>query len=296
LSTRLLSPFAEVLATHANLILIPYGLAHTLPFYVLPWQGKPLIESHTVSYLPSASTLQFLAAPTQGPRLDRILTIGNPTHMAYRSPLTDVVKSLRPLLYSTIEAKFIAGLFPTGKALVGDEATKVAVCAQLQQDYPILHFATHGYLAESAPLLSALLLANGDALSLYELMGMQLNADLVVLSACRTALGETTGGDDVLGLTRGLLAAGAKAAVVSLWPVDDASTSLLMSEFYRRLRDGEKPNQALRLAQNYLRTLSTDDIKRQTIQLKDAGFDDELAPVDSYSPPFFWAPFILVGV
>ncbi len=296
LSARLLSPFSEILESCSNLIIVPYGLAHTLPFYVLPWQGRPLIESHTLSYLPSASMLQFLTSATQqGQRLDRILTIGNPTGMAYRSLLTGEVRSQRSLPHSATEARFIAGLFPKGKALVGDEATEEVVRAHLKQDYPVLHFATHGYLSESAPLLSSILLAKGEALSLYELMGMQLDADLVVLSACRTALGEVTGGDDVLGLTRGLLAAGAKAAVVSLWPVDDASTSLLMREFYRRLDDGRTPAEALRSAQNHLRALSADEIKDRTIQLKDAGFEDELAPVDNYSPPFYWASFVLVG-
>ncbi|NIN95911.1 MAG: CHAT domain-containing protein, partial [Anaerolineae bacterium] len=88
----------------------------------------------------------------------------------------------------------------------GDGATEAAV-RQLLVDYPVLHLATHGYLSEEAPLLSSILLANGEALTVYELMGLQLNADLIVLSACETARGQTTGGDDVLGLTRGLLAA-----------------------------------------------------------------------------------------
>lgn len=296
LSARLLIPFTKVLKTCSNLIIVPYGLAHTLPFYVLPWQGKPLIESHTLSFLPSASMLQFLASRTQERQLDRILTIGNPTRMAYRSPLTDEVKPLRSLPYSAIEARYIAGLFSQNKVLIGAEATEKAVRAELQQNYPILHFATHGYLSESAPLLSSILLAEGESLSLYELMGMQLQADLVVLSACRTALGETTGGDDVFGLTRGLLAAGAKAAIVSLWPVDDASTSVLMSEFYRNLQTGRSPATALRAAQNHLRWLGPGEIKTKTIALKDAGFDDEPGTTDSYSPPFFWASFILVGI
>ena len=203
LSKQLLSPFTEVLETHATLIIVPYGLAHTLPFYVLPWQGQPLVETHTLSFLPSASMLQFLTWPTQRQPVDRILTIGNPAKMAYRSPLTDEITPMRSLPYSAIEAKYIAGLFDQGKALIGKEATEEAVRAHLQQKYPILHFATHGYLSESAPLLSSILLANGEALSLYELMGIQLNADLVVLSACRTALGETTGGDDCAGIDSG---------------------------------------------------------------------------------------------
>jgi CHAT domain-containing protein len=132
-------------------------------------------------------------------------------------------------------------------------------------------------------------------------MGLQLNADLVVLSACRTALGEITGGDDVIGLTRGLLGAGARAAVVSLWPVNDLSTSLLMGEFYRQLRDRKPAAVALFAAQNYLRKLKPSEIQEQVGRLRDEGYTRDTmrrgAPVafNDYSHPHFWAPFILVG-
>jgi CHAT domain-containing protein len=181
-----------------------------------------------------------------------------------------------PLSAAEIEAQFVASLFREGRALVSAEATASTVIPLLAE-YPLLHLATHGYLSEEAPLLSAIMLANGESLSVYELMGLQLNADLVVLSACNTARGETTRGDDVLGLTRGLLAAGARAAVVSLWSVNDISTSLLMGEFYRELGRGSPPDIALQTAQQYLRRSDSKDIQAD------------------YSHPCFWAPFVLVG-
>src|SRR5262249_52467544 len=151
------------------------------------------------------------------------------------------------LLAAAAEAAFVASLFGQ-PALLGEAATERAVRERIP-DCPLIHFATHGKLSEESPLSSAIALANGEELTVYELMGLRLNAELVVLSACNTGQGETTGGDDVLGLTRGLLGAGARAAVVSLWPVDDVSTSLLMGEFYRRLRAGDAPAVALRAAQ-----------------------------------------------
>jgi CHAT domain-containing protein len=169
--------------------------------------------------------------------------------------------------------------------------------------YPYIHFATHGVLSEEAPLLSSILLADGEALNVYELMGLKLDADLVVLSGCRTALGEITAGDDVIGLTRGLLGAGARAAVVSLWPVEDVSTSLLMGEFYRQLR-AEKPKPprvALQAAQNYLRGLDPDQIEEKVAGLRDLARERDLeaeceAPeAEDYSHPYHWAPFVLVG-
>jgi CHAT domain-containing protein len=149
-------------------------------------------------------------------------------------------------------------------------------------------------------------------------MGMRLDADLVVLSACRTAQGETTGGDEVLGLTRGLLAAGARAAVVSLWPVNDFATSLLMGQFYRRLQAGDDPARALQATQNYLRQMTPDQIRAElgelSMALHSAGVRDAVVmsvdaecalrdprrpnlkarPTD-YNHPCYWAPFVVVG-
>jgi CHAT domain-containing protein len=129
------------------------------------------------------------------------------------------------------------------------------------RQYRVIHLATRGILDEKAPLLSSVLLAHGEQLNVYELMGLHLNADLVVLSACSTARGQITDGDDVIGLTRGLLAAGAKAVLVSLWPVSDLATTLFMGEFFRQL---------------YLAQATP-------------------AIDSSYSHSFYWAPFILVG-
>ncbi|MEI7929458.1 MAG: CHAT domain-containing protein, partial [Verrucomicrobiales bacterium] len=130
-----------------------------------------------------------------------------------------------------------------------------------------------------------------------------------VLSACETGRGEVTGGDDVLGLTRALLAAGAWAALVSLWPVDDLSTSLFMGEFYRHLRAGESAGDALQAAQNYLRTM---DHEKQRAALAEplarAGAipssrsnarhfqtDDVSPTTGDYHHEYSWAPFSLIG-
>lgn len=300
LAEVLLIPLAEVIKTYTRLIVVPYGAAHALPFHVLPWEGEPLGASRVLSYLPSASTLQFVRSRDTTQPFDRILAIGDPKDMAFHHPLTNEAVPAPSLSAAAAEATVVASLFPNGKALIGGQATECAV-RKLLSNYPLLHFATHGVLSESAPLLSAILLADGEALNVYELMGLQLNADLVVLSACRTGLGEITGGDDVIGLTRGLLGAGARAAVVSLWPVNDLSTSIFMGEFYRQLR-GEKPAAvALQAAQNYLRKLEPNQIKAEITKLRDAGYTRDVkrrgAPIisDDYSHPHFWAPFILVG-
>lgn len=298
LSEIFLTPFKNEIQKYCHLIIVPYGAAHVLPFHALTWEDKPLVEKHTISYLPSTSSLQFVHPGSNIKIPEQILAIGNPKDMVYRDPLSNEAISASKLPAAEIEAVFVAKIYPEGKYLTYDRATKKAVLEMLPA-YPFLHFATHGVLFENVPLLSSILLANGESLSVYELMGMQLNAQLVVLSACRTALGEVTGGDDVIGLTRGLLAAGAQAAVVSLWPINDISTSLFMGEFYRQLGAGNAPASAMQAAQKYLRSLSPEQIKDVMALVRDAVRDAKRqgmpTALDSYQHPRYWAPFILVG-
>jgi CHAT domain-containing protein len=297
LAKAFLEPGAPVLRTHQHLIVVPYGAGHLLPFQALYFDDVPLIATHTVRYLPSASMLQFLSAR---PLMQKqtMLAVGNPTG---------------DLVNASIEAEFVASLFGE-KPLIGAAATEEAVRLLLSQ-HTLLHFATHGKLNEENPLASSILLANRDELSVYELMGLRLDADLVVLSACNTGQGQATGSDDVLGLTRGLLGAGARAAVVSLWPVDDQSTSLLMGQFYRQLRAHARPAVALAEAQNYLRNLSEGETKIELAKLRhvfqgthveaseapqSAALErhvgeDEPTISAGYSRPYHWAAFILVG-
>jgi CHAT domain-containing protein/tetratricopeptide (TPR) repeat protein len=316
LAAMLLAPLADTIHENQRLIIVPYGAGHSFPFHVLPWEGQPLIATHVVSYLPSASALQFLPR-AQNVLSERILAVGNPARMSYSPEFGARREDAPPLPAAATEAAYVASLFNQGEALLGESATEAAVTSRLGT-YPLVHFATHGRLSEEAPLLSSVLLADHEELTVFDLMGQQLNADLVVLSACNTARGETTRGDDVLGLTRGLLGAGARAAVVSLWPVNDVSTSLLMGEFYRRLQDGSMPAAALQAAQNYLRTLTPSQIDEELAALRarmersgagaaaldpvnDAHASRHAGPAArpttsrDYSHPHYWAPFVLVG-
>jgi CHAT domain-containing protein len=289
LSEVLLEPLAASIRASSRLIIVPYGVAHALPFHALLLDGEPIGASRTITYLPSASVLQFLQDEAHSPD-DRILVVGNPTG---------------DLTAAATEAAYVASLY-NAQPLIGDDATEEAVRQRIS-DAELLHFATHGNLSATSPLASSLSLAGGDELTVYELMGLRLKARLVVLSACDTGRGEATGGDDVLGLARGLLAAGARAAVVSLWPVDDVATSLFMGEFYRSLRGGQSPAAALRAAQNSLRTLTPDGVSRELDALKrglilaQAGSATDVADhrgpaTGDYSHPHFWAPFVFIGV
>lgn len=292
LAAQLLSPIEPFLRPDDQLLIVPHGPLHTLPFQVLPLQDGSLLGlRHNISYLPSATVSLFLP-PVHSLSEARVLAIGNPTG---------------DLAAAATEALFVAQQFEgQSVALIEQEATAVAVSEQLL-GANLLHFATHGHLSESAPLQSALLLANGEQLTLEALMGIRLEADLVVLSACDTARGARTGGDDVLGLTRGLIAGGTKSAIVSLWAVNDNSTALLMGYFYQCLKKGISPANALRLAQHYLaqldmvqqsealhgleRALSNSALASRDI----AGFNNGQTDEVDYRHPYYWAGFILVG-
>ena len=149
------------------------------------------------------------------------------------------------------------------------------------QNFRLLHFATHGFVNTSKPELSGILLAQDTTISedgiLYsgEIFNLRLNADLTVLSACETGLGEIKEGEGLIGLARALLYAGSKNIIVSLWKVADKSTSDLMIDFYENLLDAKQEQQK-----------SSQALHQAKLKMIDEGI---------YAHPFYWSPFILIG-
>ena len=298
LSEILLSPFSGIMDSHTHLIFIPYGQTHRLPFHALPIKGEALTASWTISYLPSASSLKFLHSKKRTTQ-----TVSSPSHN--RPKILSIGNPTLDLPAAEMEATYVAHLFDEHTLLIGNDATEERVRRELPH-YPWIHMATHGEFNPESPLEASILLAGGDRLTVYELMGVQLDAQLVVLSACETGQGEATKGDDILGLTRGLLAAGARSAIVSLWPVDDVATSLFMQHFYQHLSHHNQPIIALHSAQEYLRSLSIQEANQRVRHIKNklrsAGKRsleleewDHQSQARDYSHPFYWAPFVLIG-
>ncbi|MFO7634671.1 MAG: CHAT domain-containing protein [Caldilinea sp.] len=210
-----------------------------------------MIETREVSATPSATLLQR-CLNTSTPPLRSALLVGRPDDYAPR--VADEVAAIAPLFASSI-------------SLVGDDATR----AQLQHHAPsadILHIACHGRFRSDNPFFSALHLADGWMI-VRDAYALRLNCALVALSACETGLSALAPGDDLVGLARGFLLAGAPSLLVSLWMVDDAATAELMTHFYRILLTGVRPAAALREAQLIL--------------------------LPTHPHPFFWAPFMLIG-
>lgn len=256
---RLLAPVGRLLGKR-QLTIVPHGILHYLPFAALKLNGRTLVKDHAIRVLPNASVLNFVKAYRS--RAEGALVIGNPY-------LGD--SALPPLAAAETEAREIGELLQKAQVLTGRQATETLVKSQGHR-FRFLHLASHGMFEPDHPFQSRVLLAaddeNDGILSLDEVYEMRLDADLLTLSACETGIGQVAAGDDVVGLTRGFLQAGAASIVASLWKVDDRATRELMVEFYRQLKLTDK-SEALRRAQ--------------------------LAARQRYPHPFFWAAFQLTG-
>jgi CHAT domain-containing protein len=256
---RLIAPLAAQLQGK-SLLIVAHGALHYLPFAALHDGSGFLLEKHSLRFLPSASVIRYLRSAQMEGRAG-ILAFGNP----------DLGDPAFDLKFAQDEALAIAKKMPESKALLRKEASEIAF-RKFGGGFSALHFATHGEFRSDAPLNSALRLAReGDSdglLTVSKLYSSRIAADLVTLSACETGLGRIASGDDVVGLTRGFLYAGAATVVASLWKVDDQATSTLMMQFYDELRSGDR-REALRKAQ--------------------------LAAREKFPHPYFWAAFQLTG-
>lgn len=317
LAEILLAPVASVVDTCDRLVIVPYGPLHGLPFQVLPHHGRTLGETHVISYLPAAALL--LGATVDAPPIEaRALVVGDPAFDAAGHP------SLSRLPGAAVEATAVAKTHGV-RPLIGSDAGEDAIRSGLA-DANLVHLAAHGRLDPIAPSDSSIVLAGRDELTVSDLVGLQIDAELAVLSACDSGRGAASLGGDVVGLARGLIAAGARRSVVSLWPVDDAPACATMSLFHEHLAGGVPAAQALHAAQQAVRGMSGDDIAARYVELGgdpgetattrrrgapsadpaptlplDPEFVDNLAddePVDVLSGELarVWAPFVVIGV
>jgi len=247
LTDLLLAPIQEALVGVERLYVAPHGPLHYLPLHA--FGAAPLLERYRVAYTPSASVLlrEHVSEPdTHADLLPGCLALGF------------VGADLR---YAELEATHVA-MLTGGVALTGSAASGQALLEQGPR-FRILHLACHGVFNPQAPLASGLLLAGGKLDAMTVLQRLRLRADLVVLSACDTGQAEIQRGDELMGVARAFLYAGAASMLVSLWPVDDLATALLMDRFYRaylQLPPGpDSAADALRQAQLALRAMLTEE-------------------------------------
>ncbi|RMH37409.1 MAG: CHAT domain-containing protein [Nitrospirae bacterium] len=256
----LIQPVNPDLAGLAYLGIIPDGPLHFLAFSALHNGQAYLIERYPLFYTPSASVLKFTFAKRRDNASVKVLAIGNPDlgNFNYDLPLAE------------LEAKSIRWNYPDMDILTGPKATKEWFVQNISR-YGIIHVAAHGEFDEINPLFSSLWLASEQPdnrrLTVTEIFGLEINADLVTLSACQTGLGKLEAGE-LIGLNRAFMYAGTHALISALWRVDDLSTSVLMKHFYRHYGKLDKAK-SLRQAQ--------------------------LIVKQSFPHPSYWAGFNLVG-
>ncbi len=258
---KLLRPLEAYLGNR-DLLIVPHGFLHYVPFVALHDGKDYLVQTRALRYLPSASVLKYLK-PLRTKIPEKILVLGNP----------DLGDARLDLPYAEQEARMIAAMLPGNELLVRDKASKVAF-KQFAPSFHYLHIASHGEFNADNAMNSRLLLAKtgseDGSLTINELYGMRLDADLVTMSACETGLGKVFNGDDLVGLTRGFLYAGSSNVVASLWLVGDHATSELMKRFYTNMINSIPKRDALRQAQL--------DMRKELPH------------------PFFWAAFTLTGL
>jgi len=247
----LIAPIREQLAAE-HLIIVPHAFLHYLPFHALSDGKKYLIDDFSISYAPSSSIFAVCQAklPPAGDGQTLVLAVPDA-----RAPFIDE------------EARFVAAAMGNANLFLGEDATE----EQLRVHGPgsrFIHIATHGYFRQDNPMFSSIRLGN-SLLSLFDLYQLQFDAELVTLSGCGTGMNVVIGGDELIGLVRGLLYAGAQTLMVSLWEVHDQSTAEFMRDFYQGFKKSANKANALRNA---------------VLKLK-----------EKHRHPYYWAAFALVG-
>ncbi|MGL5002786.1 MAG: CHAT domain-containing protein, partial [Casimicrobium sp.] len=244
---------APLLMGKARLLVVAHSSLHYVPFAALEFDGAALVDSFEIVMLSSASAL--LSNSTTFADCDdsrRALLVGS---------------SQGSLAHVSDELAALASIFPSSDRFM-DESATVDRVSRAMPTARIVHLACHGQFRADSPYFSALHFADG-AITVRDIGEMRLSADLVTLSACETGLSQLSPGDELLGLTRAFLRAGAKNVVNSLWAVDDAVTSSLMTLFYRSIAKGESAARALRNAQ--------------------------IATRSQHPHPYYWAGFTVTG-
>jgi CHAT domain-containing protein/Tfp pilus assembly protein PilF len=280
-----------------RIVFVPDDILNLLPFETLVTEAgttRWLVQDHSVSYIPSLSSLRELnrrkAASRIRPHKD-LLAFGDPFYGANEddrgNTSQDVFQDFYSnssihffrLKYSGLEIQRIGAAFKPSRmdAFLRREATEDRLKAEPLTDYRIIHFATHGLIDDKKPARSSIILAldqnpgEDGFLQMREIFNLRMNADLVTLSACQTGLGQFIRGEGIEGLSRAFFYAGASSVLMSLWAVNDEATYQLMERFYHHLMGSETPAVALR---------------RAKLEMIGSGV---------LSHPYYWAGFILNG-
>jgi len=279
LHDTLLGPARVALEGVRRLIVVPDGVLQRLPFALLRSNDHWLVETHTIALAPSATILHYLRQlrPARAPK--PLLALAVPEASAGQTAIfDDGLGALGALAYAIDEVRHASQLVGAApeSTRIGPTATEAALKSPEAAQYRIVHFAAHAIADEIVPRRSAILLASGGEddglLQVSEIANLSLDADLVVLAACRSNVGRLVRAEGLLSLSRAFMHAGARAVVATSWAIPDRDTAWLMRRFYSAMGDGLAPDEALRRAQL-----------------------DALGSLGSRAAPATWAAFVVFG-
>jgi CHAT domain-containing protein len=308
LYARLIGPVESQLRGRRHLFLIPHGPLHYTPFMALRRaDGEYLLRAGgpAITLAPSTTILlhNCLARP--------------PSQAVERLALGYNDRGPDQLHHAELEAQRVAALIG-GRAWTGPAAKSQALL-QVGPQLRWLHFAGHAVFNPDEPLASLLRLGDGDELTARTIIEhFDLAAELVTLSACTSGLSQVVPGDELLGLQRAFLYAGAPTVVCTLWEAADLASLLVMEHFYAALAAGRPAGEALRDAQVTLRQMTVGEVRRRltsqpgniaairqpldhkplvdTLSVGELTLImDEDESVQPFADPFYWAPFMLIG-
>lgn len=240
---------------------IPHDSLYYLPFAAMSYKGQFLVDAFSIFYLPNAGVFKYaMGKPLLGGM--KILAFGNP----------DLGDRELDLPYAVMEVESIKKRIDQTTIFLHKAVTKKKV-KEMIRDFNIIHFATHGQFVPESPMNSSLLLTpdsnNDGRLTALEILRLHFEGRAVILSACKTALGRSSTGTEIVGLNRSFLYAGSPSVISTLWNVDDKPTAYFMDDFYQYLNKGKDIADALKTAQ---------------VNMIHKGY-----------APYYWAPFILTG-
>jgi CHAT domain-containing protein/predicted negative regulator of RcsB-dependent stress response len=289
----MLAPAQKQLEGKTNLIIVPDAMLWNLPFQALRTpQNRYLIEDYDVAYAPSLTVLREMTKPRRARPANKVsnatlLAFGNPDA---NQPATAHLKAMMGEPFASLpeaerQVKTLAALYGAEQSRIylGADASEERVKAEAA-NFRILQFAAHAVLNDTNPLYSHVVLSRptdsreDGLLEAWEMMNLDLHADIVVLSACDTARGRASAGEGVIGMSWALFIAGSPATVVSQWKVDSGSTTELMLEFHRQIKASMQRTKA---------TVTKSGALRQAAL--------KLMKTEEYKHPFYWAGFVIVG-
>ncbi len=246
----LISPL-ESLIGDRDLVIVPHGTTHYVPFSALRNGSGYLVQTRKVTMAPSASIWHTLTCRPE-------LSSKSPLLVGFADEAVPEVER---------EVKTIAKMLPQATVFTG----KTATFSNFRENagrHDLIHIACHGRFRADNPLYSSLQLVDG-LVNVRDISSLRINASLVVLSACETGLNKIYPGEEIVGLTRGFISAGAKSLILSLWTVNDAGTKRFMREFYSNLQRGDGVDASLRLTQ--------------------------IKFIEEGEHPYYWSPFCCIG-